>query len=140
MAQMFFCEFCEISKSAISTEHLCWLLLYVPIWIKYKLTKAYSPCKIWTGFRSSRSQIFFKIGVLQVYANSTGKLQCWRHFSRKLQPWKLYLQEISTQVFSCEIWKIFKNTIFYRTFSVAAFDVTGIFKGFRNKNRCNFQR
>ena len=80
---------------------------------KCKLTKAYSSRKIWTGFRSSRSQIFFKIGVLQVFANSTGKHLCWRHFSRKLQSWKLYLQEISTQVFSCEIWKIFKNTIFY---------------------------
>ena len=28
-------------------------------------------------FKSSRSQMFFKIGVYKNFANSTGKHQCW---------------------------------------------------------------
>ena len=38
-----------------------------------KLSKEGSPGEIWTGFRSSRSQIFFKIGVLKIFANPKKK-------------------------------------------------------------------
>ena len=31
-----------------------------------------------------------------------------------------YEEEIPTQLFTCEIWEIFKNTFFYRTSPVAA--------------------
>ena len=44
---------------------------------KCKLTKKESPCEIWTGFRSSRSDIFFKVGVLKTFLNSRGKHLCW---------------------------------------------------------------
>ena len=38
-----------------------------------QVIKKGSPGKIWADFRSSRWQIFFKIGVLKSLANSTGK-------------------------------------------------------------------
>ena len=38
-----------------------------------------------TGFRSSRSQTFFKIGVLKNFANFTGKHLCWSLFLIKWQ-------------------------------------------------------
>ena len=64
---------------------------YVPIWARSaKIIKKGSPGEIWTGSRSSHSQIFRKIGALKNYANSTGKQLCWRHFLIKLQLWKLY--------------------------------------------------
>ena len=80
---------------------------------KCKLSKKGSPGEIWAGFRSSRSEMFVKISVFKNFANSTGKL-CWRYFLIKLQSWRLCLKETSTQVFSCEICKNFKNTFFYR--------------------------
>ena len=57
-------------------------------------------------YRSSRSQMFLKIVVLENFAIFTGKHLCWSLFLIKLTP---------TQLFSCEYWKIFKNTFFYRT-------------------------
>ena len=38
-------------------------------------------------FRSSRSQMFFKIGVLKNFANFTVKHLCWSIFFIKLQAW-----------------------------------------------------
>ena len=69
-------------------------------------------------YRSSYSQMFFKIDVLTNFANFTGKHLCWNHFLIKLQRyWKL----TSTQMFSCKICNIFINTFFfYRTPPVAA--------------------
>ena len=51
--------------------------------------------------RSSRSQMFFKIGVLKKFAMFTGKHLCWSLFLRKLQA--------GLQVFSCEYYKIAKT-------------------------------
>ena len=48
--------------------------------------------------------MFFKTGVLKNFANFTGKQLCWSFFLRKL------LTETPTQLFSCEICNIFKNT------------------------------
>ena len=36
-------------------------------------------------FRSSRLQIFFKIGVLKNFANFTGKHMCWSLFLKKFK-------------------------------------------------------
>ena len=47
---------------------------------KCKLLKKGSPGEIGTVFRSSRSQMFFKISVLENFTNSIGKHLCWRHF------------------------------------------------------------
>ena len=54
--------------------------------------------------KSSRLQIFFKVGVLKIFANFTGKHLCWSLAS--------LLKKTSTQVFSCETYKNFKNTFF----------------------------
>ena len=53
--------------------------------------------------------MFFRIGVLQNFANFTGKHLCWSLFLIK-----------SAKVCSCEICKIFKNTFFDRAPTVAA--------------------
>ena len=36
------------------------------------------------NYKSSRSQIFFKIGVLKNFANSTGKYLCWSPLFNKV--------------------------------------------------------
>ena len=59
--------------------------------------------------KSSRSQMFFKIGALKNFVKSTGKHPCWSLFLIK-----------SAKVFSCEICKIFKNTFLDRAPPVAA--------------------
>ena len=76
-------------------------------------------------------QMFFKTCVLK---NVTRKTVYQRLFLIKLQGGKglqLYSKETPTQVFSCEIGEIFKNTFFYRTPLVAAFEIKNVF---------NFQR
>ena len=40
------------------------------------------------SIRSSRLQMFFKIGVLKNFANFTGKHLCWSLFLIKLQGWR----------------------------------------------------
>ena len=74
--------------------------------------------------RGSLSQMFFRMGVLKSFANFIRKHQRWIIFTiKKLQAWTL-LKRDSTQVFSCEICDIFKNTFFYRTLPVAASEQT----------------
>ena len=54
---------------------------YLPVWARsVKLSKKSSPGESWTGFRSSRLQMFFKIDVRKNFANFTGKHLCWRDF------------------------------------------------------------
>ena len=72
--------------------------------------------------RTSRLQMFFEIGVLKSFANFIGKHLCWSLLFKKLagsRPAAL-LKKASTQAFSCEVSKIFKNTVFYRTPPVTA--------------------
>ena len=60
-----------------------------------------------------RSQMFFKIGVLKNFVNFSRKHLRWSLFLIKLHGWKclqLYEKETPTQLFSCEICEIFKNT------------------------------
>ena len=54
--------------------------------------------------------MFFEVGVFTTsFANFTEKHLCWSLF------WShIYENETATQVFSCEICEIFKNTFFYR--------------------------
>ena len=72
--------------------------------------------------RSSRLQIFFKIGVLKSFSNFTEKHLCWRPFLKNLQAevLQLHKKKTPTQVFSCEVCKIFKKTFSYRKPPVAA--------------------
>ena len=70
-------------------------------------------------FGSSRSQMFFKIGILK---NFTGKHLRWSLFSIKLQalrPAILLKRDFNTGVFLWNL-EIFKNTFSYRRPPVAA--------------------
>ena len=80
---------------------------------------------IW--FRSIRSQMFFKLGILKNFAVFTGKHLNWSAFVIKLQA----LRHTQIQEFSCEIWQIFKNSFLYRTHLVAA---SNGFYSFANRN------
>ena len=52
--------------------------------------------------------MFFKIGALKNFANFTGKHLCWSLFLVKFLT--NFIKGTPTQVFSCEIWKNYKNT------------------------------
>ena len=52
--------------------------------------------------------MFFKVGVLKDLQNFTGKHMLWSLFLINLRL-QLCLKETPTQVFSCEISKIFKG-------------------------------
>ena len=103
--------------------------------------------------KSSRLNMFFKIGVLKNFANFAGKHLCWslflvkflnnfikgsptqvffceiwkkfkNTFSTEHLKWLLLSKETPAQVFTCEICEIFKNIFFYRTPPVAASEWT----------------
>ena len=59
--------------------------------------------------RSSRPQLFIKIGVLKNFAIFTRKHLCWSLYLKKAFN---FIKETPTQVFSCENCKIFKNSFF----------------------------
>ena len=73
-------------------------------------------------FQKLPPEVFYKKAVLKSFANFTGEHLYWSLFLIKLQVFRPepYQEETPTQVFSCEICKIFKNIFFYRTPSVAA--------------------
>ena len=74
-----------------------------------------------TYFWSSRSQMFFKEGVLKSYAIFPGKYLRWSHFLIKFQSFRpATLKVTSMKVFYCDYCKIFKNIFFHRTPPVAA--------------------
>ena len=60
-------------------------------------------------YRTSRLQLFFKIGVLKNFAIFTRKHLCWSLYLKKAFN---FIKETPTQVFSCENCKIFKNSFF----------------------------
>ena len=63
------------------------------IWLNLITSKA---------FRSSRLQMFYKIGVLENFAKFTGKRLCWSPF----------LLSFTHHMLSCHLCEIFKNTYF----------------------------
>ena len=65
--------------------------------------------------RSSHSQMFFEIGVLENSAIFTGKHLCWSLFLIKLTP------ETRAQVLYCKCCEIFKNTFFLQNASGGRF-------------------
>ena len=63
-------------------------------------------------YKSSRSQIPFKTGVLKNFAIFTGKHLCWSLFLIKFLFNKVSLQMTPTQVLSYEYCKIVRNSFF----------------------------
>ena len=57
-------------------------------------------------FTGSRSHMFYKIGVLKSFANSTGKQLCWSLFLIKLQASNLLKKDSNTAVFLRNLRKI----------------------------------
>ena len=67
--------------------------------------------------------MFFKIGDLKKFRNIHRKAPLLESFLKKvggLQICNFIQKETATQVFSCEYYEIFKNTLFYRTPPMAA--------------------
>ena len=90
--QVFSCEFFEIFKKIFFIEYL-WMIAF----------EYFNVCKVSFG-RSSRSQMFSKVGVLKSFAIFTGKQLSWSFFlikSKAFRPATL-LKGDSTQMFSCE--------------------------------------
>ena len=71
-------------------------------------------------FKSSRSQMFFKIVVLKMFVNFTGKHLCWRLFLLKFQAsCNRIKKRLQHRCFPVKFAKFFK-TPFYRIPTVAA--------------------
>ena len=72
-----------------------------------------------TTDRSSHSQMFFKIGVLNSFAKFTRKHLSWSLFLIKLQAFRpsTFLKETPTQVLFCELFKFFKEQLFEQSTS-----------------------
>ena len=94
--------------------------------LSYEYCKVFKNSYFYNTSRSSHLQMFFKIGVLKSFPNFTGKHLCWSFFLKSLQAEgkQPYRKTSPTQVFSCEVCKIFKSTFFYRIPLVTAFAVT----------------
>ena len=75
--------------------------------------------------RSSCSQVFFKIDVLESFEIFTGKHLCWSLFLIKLHAQKgcNFIKKRPQHMFSCEYCEIFKNSFFYRASPVAASEI-----------------
>ena len=61
---------------------------------------------------NSRSQIFFKTGVLKVFTIFTRKYRCWRHFQDRRPAFLFKRKETPGQGFFCEYCEIYKNDFF----------------------------
>ena len=75
-------------------------------------SKCYSSLLLKTTFRSSCSQMFFKIGVLKNFAILTGKHLLWNNFIK---------MRLQLRVFSYKYRKIFKTSFFYSTTPMVVF-------------------
>ena len=64
--------------------------------------------------RSSRLQMFFKIGVLKSFANFTGKHLCWSLFFKNVQAQglQLYLKRLQHRCFPVRFTKFLKTPSF----------------------------
>ena len=78
--------------------------------------------------RSSRPEVFYKIGVLKNLAKFIGKHLCQSLFFNKNADvvCNYIKKETLAQVFFCEFCEIFKNTFFYRTPSVTTSELAVI--------------
>ena len=103
--------------TSFTGKHLCWslFLIKLQIWrLANLLWRNSNTGAMRKKLQSSRSQIFFKIGVIKNFSNFTGKYLCWSIFLIKLQTWRpaaLLRRGSNTGVF-LEIDEIFKNTFF----------------------------
>ena len=116
LTQVFSFKYCEIFKNTFFEEHL--------------QTAASDLCN--SRNRSSPPEVF--LGVLKISSKITREYHaeegvvrrcCYKFckFHRKAP-----MLESPTQVFSCEIFEVFKNTFIYRTPPVATFEYLGFYQ------------
>ena len=115
------------------------LKFYTNLSQKCKLSKkAGSPGEIWTGFRSSRSRMFFIRGALKIFANPKQNHLCWRHFFAILKT--LLKRDFSRGVFLLNLQNIWGHQFWQNSSSGCLWLLTCIFKGFWNETWCDFWR
>ena len=75
-----------------------------------------------TIFRSSRLEVISKKGILKNASKFTRKHRYQSFFYNEIEAEACNLLKKGTvaQIFSCEFWDIFKNSILYTTHSMAA--------------------
>ena len=71
-------------------------------------------------FKSSRPKMLCKKGVLEIFVKLTGKNLCRIFYFCRPQTCNVIKKETTSQVFSCQFFKIFKSAFFCRTPPVAA--------------------
>ena len=76
-----------------------------------------------TGFRSSRSQVFFKIVVLKNFTNSTRKHLRWSLFSVKNSIENSIKKKLRHRCFPVKFANILRTPFFYKTSPMAPFEV-----------------
>ena len=103
-------EIWAITPTSLLRKNLTYSSIFKVYFKKSFATAKASLVFIKSRYRSSRSQMFFKIGVLKNFAMFTGKHLCWSLFLIKLQAFRC---------FSVNIAKLLK-AVFYKTPPLAA--------------------
>ena len=102
--------------------------------VNFKISLVENQC---FPFRTSRSQMFFKVGV----RNICRKTPALGLFFKKFQSFRpATLKETPAKVFSCEYCKIFKNSFFHRTLPVAASALYHYFSKLLLKRPLNYSK
>ena len=88
-------------------------------------------CWYFSTARSSHPEVFCKKGVLSNFIKFTGKHLCQGLFLNKVaglrpQTCNFIKKKTLTQVFSCEFWKISKNTLFTEQLWATASDCSNL--------------
>ena len=111
-------------------EHLFHRTLITSYFRPVNIAKFLRTAFVQNTFRSSRFQMFFKIGAQNSFANFTGKHLCWSLFLKNLQAesLQLYQKEAPTQVFFSKVYEIFKNTFVQAKIRRQVFAVSNLIK------------
>ena len=107
---------CHFHSSIKHQEHFFHRTYITSYFCPVNITKFFRTAFLYTS-RSSPLQMFFKIGVLKSFANFTGKHLRWSllFFKTKKDLQAQGLKKALTQLFSCEVYEILKNSFIYIT-------------------------
>ena len=98
-------------------EHLFHRTLITSYFRAVNIAKFLRAAFLQSTSRSSRFQMFLKIGAQNSFANFTGKHLCWSFFLKNLQAegLQIYLKKTPTQVFSVKFAKFLRTPLFTDT-------------------------
>ena len=74
-------NFIKFLRTLLLTEHLCWLLLYVPIWAR---SVSYLKRGVLVKFEHVSEAVVHKFSSKKFFLKISEKHLCWRHFLIKL--------------------------------------------------------